>query len=132
MATEIPNGLSKIGKKKKKFLEKRYSLKYFPNRKFQCFQCQCYVIFRLKDCDPSKIEELLKGGTPQTDIVKSFKNKPNKKRKKKKKGGQVKPDVNQEVEMRVDIPKNAAEASSNWASLVRSSTFNQNPHVLRF
>ena len=132
MATEIPNGLNKIGKKKKKFLEKRYSLKYFPNGKFPCFQCQCCVIFRLKDCDPSKIEELLKGGTPQTDIVKSFKNKPNKKRKKKKKGGQVKSDVNQEVEMRVDIPKNAAEASSNWASLVRSSTLNQNPHVLRF
>ena len=61
----------------------------------------------------------MKGGTPQTEIVKSFKNKPNKKRKKnKKKGDQVKPDASEDVEMKVEIPKNAAEASSNWASLV--------------
>ena len=77
------------------------------------------MIFRLKDCDPSKIEELLKGGNPQTEVVKSFKNKPNKKRKKKKKGEQGKPDASRDVEMKVEIPKNAAEASSNWANLVR-------------
>jgi len=96
MATEIPNSLSKIGKKKRKFLAKR-----------------------LKDCDPSKIEELLKGGIPQTEVVKSFKNKPNKKRKKKK-YEQGKPDASKDVEMKmkVEIPKNAAEASSNWANLV--------------
>ena len=87
----------------------------------------------MKDCDPSKIEELLKGGNAQTEVVKSFKNKPNKKRKKKK-CEQGKPDASKDVEMKmkVEIPKNAAEASSNWASLVRSSTLNQNPHVLRF
>ena len=78
-------------------------------------------IFRLKDCDPSKIEELLKGGNAETEVVKSFKNKPNKKRKKKKKGDQGKPDASKDVEMKVEIPKNAAEASSNWASLVRST-----------
>ena len=78
-----------------------------------------FVDFRLKDCDPSKIEELLKGGNAQTEVVKSFKNKPNKKRKKKKKGDQGKPDASKDVEMKVEIPKNAAEASSNWASLVR-------------
>ena len=89
--------------------------KSFPQIYFQ----QSFAIFRLKDCDPSKIEELLKGGTPQTEIVKSFKNKPNKKRKKKKKGDQGKPDSSSNVEMKVEIPKNAAEASSNWASLVR-------------
>ena len=79
-----------------------------------------FFVFRLKDCDPSKIEELLKGGNSQTEVVKSFKNKPNKKRKKKK-SEQGKPDANKDVEMKmkVEIPKNGAEASSNWASLVR-------------
>jgi len=92
--------LSKIGKKKKKFLAKR-----------------------LKHCDPSKIEELLKGGNAQTEIVKSFKNKPNNKKKKKKKGGQQgNPKetaiTNTAVNVKVEIPKTAAEASSNWATLV--------------
>ena len=74
----------------------------------------------MKDCDLSKIEELLKGGNSHTEVVKSFKNKPNKKRKKKK-CEQGKPDASKDVEMKmkVEIPKNAAEASSNWANLVR-------------
>ena len=52
--------------------------------------------------------------------MKSFKNKPNKKRKKKN-CEQGKPDASKDVEMKmkVEIPKNAAEASSNWANLVR-------------
>ena len=63
MATEVPKSLEKIGKKKKKFLAKR-----------------------LKHCDPTKIEEMLKGQTTGGvgEIVKSFKNKPNHKKKKRK------------------------------------------------
>ena len=80
----------------------------------------------MKHCDPSKIEELLKGGNSQTEIVKSFKNKPNNKKKKKKKGGQhgnpkETATTNTAVNVKVEIPKTAAEASSNWATLVRAS-----------
>ena len=87
------------------------------------------VNYRLKHCDPSKIEELLKGGNPQTEIVKSFKNKPNNKKKKKKKGGQqANPKeaatTNTAANVKVEIPKTAAEASSNWATLVRASEIN--------
>ena len=68
----------------------------------------------------------MKGGNSQTEIVKSFKNKPNNKKKKKKKGGQEgnpKETVttNTAVNVKVEIPKTAAEASSNWATLVRAS-----------
>ena len=83
----------------------------------------------MKHCDPSKIEELLKGGNSQTEIVKSFKNKPNNKKKKKKKGGQhgnpkETATTNTAVNVKVEIPKTAAEASSNWATLVRASEIN--------
>jgi len=91
--------LEKIGKKKKKFLAKR-----------------------LKDCDPTKIEEMLKGQTTgvDVDIVKSFKNKPNHKKKRKPpphakvtlSKTEKKEDIN------LNIPKTSEGASSNWASLV--------------
>ena len=71
----------------------------------------------------------MKGGNAQTEIVKSFKNKPNNKKKKKKKGGQQgNPKetaiTNTAVNVKVEIPKTAAEASSNWATLVRASEIN--------
>ena len=73
---QVPKSLEKIGKKKRKFLAKR-----------------------LKDCDPSKMEELLKGNL-NNDVVKAFKNKPNKKRKPKAKVEPEKPEV-----MNMDLPK---------------------------
>ena len=84
------------------------------------------VNYRLKHCDPSKIEELLKGGNSETEIVKSFKNKPNNKKKKKKKGGQQgnPEETATAVNVKVEIPKTADEASSNWATLVRASGTN--------
>ena len=71
----------------------------------------------------------MKGGNSQTEIVKSFKNKPNNKKKKKKKGGQqgnlkAKATTKTSVNVKVEIPKTAAEASSNWATLVRTSEIN--------
>ena len=71
----------------------------------------------------------MKGGNAQTEIVKSFKNKPNNKKKKKKKGGQRGNPIetaitNTAVNVKVEIPKTAAEASSNWATLVRASEIN--------
>lgn len=86
----IPKNLENIGKKKKKYLAKR-----------------------MKDCDPSKIEEFLNGNI-DSDIVKAFKNKPNKKRKPKEK---VK-DAKQVPVVKTDVPKSGEEASSNWAKIV--------------
>ena len=97
---QVPKSLEKIGKKKRKFLAKR-----------------------LKDCDPSKMEELLKGNL-DNDVVKAFKNKPNKKRKPKAKAQPVKPEV-----MNMELPKNAEEASSNWANIVSKGLTKPQPKV---
>ena len=97
---QVPKSLEKIGKKKRKFLVKR-----------------------LKDCDPSKMEELLKGNL-DNDVVKAFKNKPNKKRKPKAKAQPEKPEV-----MNMELPKNAEEASSNWANIVSKGLTKPQPKV---
>ena len=97
---QVPTSLEKIGKKKRKFLAKR-----------------------LKDCDPSKIEELLKANL-DNEVVKAFKNKPNKKRKPKVKVEPEKPEV-----MKMELPKNAQEASSNWASIVSKGLTKPEPKV---
>lgn len=86
---EIPKNLEKIGKKKRKFLLKK-----------------------LKDCDPSKIEEILSGSN--TDVGKMFKNKQNKKHRK----GKKKSLVSTPASIVTTIPKSGEEASSNWANIL--------------
>lgn len=96
MASEIPQkSLQKVGKKKRKFLAKM-----------------------LKNCDPSKIEDVLKGSQANGTVIKSFKNKPNKRFKAKTKAKEEKKPKALKKLVKAEIPTDATGASSNWADML--------------